>query len=71
MVIALSIEVLLKLLECQASCLLELAELGCCGKAPMHAEAQRVQGGTAEVARKVFAVGGMPIVIATAYIGAL
>ena len=49
----------------------ELVELDGCDKAPMHAKAQRMQGGAAEIARRVLAVGGMPIVATIAYIGAL
>ena len=49
----------------------ELVEFDSCDKTPVYAKVQRMRGGIAEVARKVFAVGGMPIVIATAYIGAL
>ena len=49
----------------------ELAELGSCGKAPLHAKAQWVQGDIAEIVRKVFAIGGMPLVLAIAYTGAL
>ena len=49
----------------------ELVELDSCDKAPAHAKVQRVQGGIAEIARKVLAVGGMPAVLAAACIGAL
>ena len=49
----------------------ELVELDSCGKAPMCAKAQRMQGGIAEIVRRVLAVGGMPIVAAIACIGAL
>ena len=49
----------------------ELVELDGCDKAPAHAKAQRMQGGIAEIARKGFALGGMPIVATIAYIGVL
>ena len=49
----------------------ELVELDGCDKAPAHAKAQRMQGGIAEIARKVLAIGGMHLVLATACAGAL
>ena len=45
----------------------ELAELGSCGKAPAHAKAQRMRGDIAEIARKAFAIDGMPLVLTIAY----
>ena len=44
----------------------ELAELGWGDKALAHAKAQRMRGGIAEIVRKVFAIGGMPLVLAAA-----
>ena len=35
------------------------------------AKAQRMRGGIAEIARKVFAIDGMPLVLTIAYTGAL
>ena len=48
----------------------ELVELGSCDKAPMHAKAQRVQGGIAEIVRSALAADGMPIVASAACTGA-
>ncbi len=49
----------------------ELVELDSCDTAPAHAKAQRMRGGIAEAARKVLAIGGMPLVLAAACAGAL
>ena len=49
----------------------ELVELDGCDKAPAHAKAQRMRGGIAEIVRKAFAIGGMPLVLASACASAL
>ena len=49
----------------------ELVELGCSDKAPAHAKAQRMRGGTAEIARKAFAIDGMPLVLTIVYTNVL
>ena len=57
-----------QILRCHAPALGGAARLG--AKA-LSAKAQRARGGAAEIARRVFAVGGMPIVATIACIGAL
>ena len=37
----------------------------------LRAKAQRMRGNIVEIARKVFAIDGMPLVLAIAYTGAL
>ena len=49
----------------------ELVELDSCDKTPVYAKVQRMRGGIAEIVRKVFAAGGMPLVLAAACAGAL
>ena len=58
-------------LRCEAARALLALALGKAGPGGAAAKAQRMRGGIAEIVRKVFAIDGMPLVLAAACAGAL